>query len=817
MRDKSSKFILFLMVAFCCRGVVQAQSLAEYMTKLDKTENENEKITLLKKIGVYYQNQKAFAKSQEYFEKALKQEIDLKVEQKFIAHTRENIAYCQIQQQKYQGAIQSYEVLLGYAQNERNRPQQIKVLNELSYLHTLNKNFDAALNYTRQVQKLHEASNNHDGIVHSYNNLGYLYHVKGDNNQSLASYQKAVDLSIKYAKSSNSTVEKATLFTNIGVAYTHLRDYKTANRYFGNALRIYEKTGDRSKQAKVYNFQAANHYVSGKTEAAINTALKSADIAKSVNDQNSLLESYQILAEAYQQLNDLKESQKYLKLYQGLQNKIVEDQQKKQQKVLQDQIEIEKKENELKQLLADKARQDLALKQSKLEKEKQAQDLKLKEQQLSLLKRNQELQLAKLREQKLEKDRVQQLLQLSEQKTLAEKRKREVERQALLTEKERIEKEKERAEKETQLQARNALEKQSALQKKQLAQERDLKRYGIFIIALGALFMIFIIVAFIGSQRARKKLKSQYAEIDAQKNEIETQHKELQFKTEEIEAQNEELHQNQEELMAQREFIDQKNVELVRKNKMINSSINVAFTIQQAILPYEGKIRNLLKDYFFLYRPKDVVSGDFYWLNHLENKTILVVADCTGHGVPGAFMTLIGNTLLDKIVRVWKIVDPAKILDRLHEEIQIVLRQEETKNTSGMDVVVLSIEPHDDQHQKVIFAGAKNPLYYSIDLKDIEVIKGDRKAIGGLQPSFNFTSHEVLLPKGSLIYAGSDGLQDQNNRKRRVLGSKNLIAHLKQNMHLPLSEQHTEIEKMLERHMLGTTQRDDILFMGMRL
>ena len=530
-----------------------------------------------------------------------------------------------------------------------------------------------------------------------------------------------------------------------------------------------------------------------------------------------MLESYQILSEAYQQQGDFRESQRYLKLYQELKNKIAEDQQKTQQEMLQKQINIEKKENELKQLLADKERQALALKQTKLEKEKQAQDLRLKEQELSLLKRNQELQLAKLREQKLEKNRVQQLLALSEQKALAERRKREIERQELLTEKERIEKEKEKAEKENQQQARSALEKQSALQKKQLEQEKVVKSYGILILALAAFLIVFIAVALINSQRAKKKLKTQYTEINTQKTEIESQHKELQEKNDEIETQNEELSQNQEEIMTQRDFIENKNRELERKSQQIGSSIRAAVTIQNAILPYQEKMTALLNEHFVIYRPKDVVSGDFYWLNRVEGKTILVVADCTGHGVPGAFMTLIGNTLLDKIIMVWKIVDPAQILNYLHKEVSTMLRQSDTGNNSGMDLVVLVMEDHDEDYKKVTFTGAKNPLYYATEDKIIR-IRGDRKAIGGRQSSkTQFNNHELLLPKGSMLYAGSDGLLDQNNLKRRVFGSKRLMELLEINLHKPLDVQQKEIEKELDAHMGETSQRDDILLMGVKL
>ncbi len=815
---KTIQRYLFMLCVWLSCITAYAQSVTDLITQLNNASTNAEQILITKRIGAYYQQQKAFAKAQEYFEKALQKEIKEKVTGETLVKTRGNIAYCQVQQKKYKEAIQQYEAMLGHAKQHKLRNKELNLLEKLAYLQTLRKNYEASLEYTQQVLTLHQTTKNPEGIVQAYNNLGYLYQVKGENKKSLESYRQAVTLSAKYVKSSSNDLEKATLYTNMGGAYSHLRDFKTAHQYFNDALKIYKRTDQRDQQAKAYNFQAANFYISGKGDAAINRALKAVELAKATDSKNHLLESYQILSAAYQQQQNFKDSQYYLKLYQALKTKIDQEEQQQQQALLQKQINVEKKENELKQLLAEKERQASALKQSQLEKEKQQQALKLKEQELSLLKRNQELQLAKLREQKLEKDRVQQLLQLSEQKALAEKRKREVERQALLTEKERIEKEKEKAEKEKQEQARNSLEKQTALQKKQLEQEKVVKRYGIFILALAILLMVFVFIAFIGSQRARKKLKTQYNEIESQKVEIESQHKELLEKNDEIETQNEELHQSQEEIMSQRDFIESRNKELEHKNKQISSSIKVAYTIQQAILPYQKKMDALLHEYFVIYRPKDVVSGDFYWINKVENKTVLVVADCTGHGVPGAFMTLIGKTLLDKIILLRKITSPAEILDKLHDEIQVALRQNETQNNSGMDVVVLVIEVVDEQHKKVTFAGAKNPLYYNTPEHKIMRLKGDRKGIGGLQnPEQSFNNQELVLPKNTMLYTGSDGFQDQNNRKRRVFGSKRFNEMLEMHCQKPLDKQQELIEATLDKHQEGTTQRDDILMVGLKL
>lgn len=304
-------------------------------------------------------------------------------------------------------------------------------------------------------------------------------------------------------------------------------------------------------------------------------------------------------------------------------------------------------------------------------------------------------------------------------------------------------------------------------------------------------------------QRQKEKL-----EITVQNRTIE-----LREKNDEVLLQAEELQQQTEELRAQRDFIES-------KNKQIHQSIHAAKTIQKAILPHQEKLKLTFKEFFIINQPKDIVSGDFYWLNGRdEESTILVVADCTGHGVPGAFMTLIGNTLLDKIVRVWQIISPDKILDKLHQEIGLILKQKYTNNNYGMDLVVIKIEKNYKETCKLTFAGAKNPIYYQeANTNKVKVIKGSRKAVGGEQnEDVNFQNHEVMLPKGSYVYAGSDGFIDQNNKKRKRIGMNKLVEILEKNSQSTLQEQKEILLKKLGEYMEGTSQRDDILLLGFQV
>ena len=297
---------------------------------------------------------------------------------------------------------------------------------------------------------------------------------------------------------------------------------------------------------------------------------------------------------------------------------------------------------------------------------------------------------------------------------------------------------------------------------------------------------------------------------------VEMRTRELQESNDELQVMNEELRQTQEELQTQRDYVAEKNKVLEEFNTKISGSLKVAQTIQEAMLPYQTKLDELLRNYFVINRPKDVVSGDFYWLNKIDGKIILVVADCTGHGIPGAFMTLIGSNLLDKIIRLRKITQPADILTRLHEEIKSVLKQRYTSNNQGMDAVVVTLEPQGGQ-TLMTFAGAKNNIYYYHN-KTLNELKGTRKSIGGFQDEITqFTSEQVRLPLGSTLYLGSDGLEDQNNPERKKFGRKRLKNLLSNLSNSPLIIQKVSIEKALDDYMQGSEQRDDILWMGVSI
>jgi serine phosphatase RsbU (regulator of sigma subunit) len=318
----------------------------------------------------------------------------------------------------------------------------------------------------------------------------------------------------------------------------------------------------------------------------------------------------------------------------------------------------------------------------------------------------------------------------------------------------------------------------------------------------------------------RRRLYKQEREAnEVLERKVQERTEELHRLHQEVVTQNEELHQTQEEIMAQRDAIEVKNQELATQNEQIQNSIRAAKAIQKAIVPHQQKRDDLLKDYFVIYRPRDVVSGDIYWLHKIEDSVFMAVIDCTGHGVPGAFMTMITHNLLDKIVRVWDIHSPSEVLNRLHEEITTVLRQKETDNNYGMDMSFTTTMPQQDGTYHIVFAGAKQNAYYVQEGEhEVKVLQGVRKSIGGLQrEDIEFTNISLNLTNGSQLYLSTDGYIDQNDLKRKRIGEKAFIQLLQDIHQNDMYTQKQLMIKYLYNYMRDTVQRDDILVLGIKL
>jgi len=255
------------------------------------------------------------------------------------------------------------------------------------------------------------------------------------------------------------------------------------------------------------------------------------------------------------------------------------------------------------------------------------------------------------------------------------------------------------------------------------------------------------------------------------------------------------------------------------QHKSIKSSINYAKRIQEAMLPKQDSQQKLLPESFVLLKPRDSVSGDFYWFTEIKSwynpDVIFTVADCTGHGVPGAFMSLIGMNALNGIIG-RGIAEPDQVLNELNTEIRSALQQETTGNNDGMDIALCI---HRKEKSTLEFSGAKNPLVYIQDNKLFQV-KGDVHPIGGSRSlkGFSFKKHIITIDQPTMIYLFSDGYRDQfggkDNNKFMSKKFNELLLSIHQK---PLEEQKEILNRTIEAWKGNRQQTDDILVMGIRL
>lgn len=280
------------------------------------------------------------------------------------------------------------------------------------------------------------------------------------------------------------------------------------------------------------------------------------------------------------------------------------------------------------------------------------------------------------------------------------------------------------------------------------------------------------------------------------------------------------------QLQKQKEKIEQQSIllteshkKLKKRNLQILDSISYASRIQEAILPYQQAIRKRLPNSFVFFQPRDIVSGDFYWYSEQDNKIFIAAADCTGHGVPGAFMSMIGNTLLNEIIKTKNIYSPSLILEKLNQEIVSILNQDSDNHNfqdDGMDISICSI---DKDNEEFTIACANSTAYF-IDNNKLHSINGDVFSIGGVFSSkldVSFNNHSFKASKDSVLYMFSDGFKDQfggkDNEKFMVGQFEDMLLNIHNK---DMDKQKLIIKNTLDDWKGDCSQVDDILIIGIK-
>ena len=339
------------------------------------------------------------------------------------------------------------------------------------------------------------------------------------------------------------------------------------------------------------------------------------------------------------------------------------------------------------------------------------------------------------------------------------------------------------------------------------------RRQRAMTIATGAIGLLLLLMA-VGLYNRMQFIRRTNEMIKEQRDEIESQRNELEKARDKIQAQHDMVYEQKE---------------------LITDSISYAERIQSALLPATTCMDELTRDYFVLFKPKDIVSGDFYWVKQVQDHLVIVSADCTGHGVPGAFMSMLGITLLNDLIGERCYDAPSAILERLRMKIKDMLVQEgnSDEQKDGMDMAIAVL---DSKNRELHYAGANNPLYIirskesSDDLEalthsvhengefNLYEVKADKQPIGVHWEETSFRNHSIPLKDHDTIYLFSDGFIDQfggvQRKKFKSLNFKKLLLSVQQE---PMMRQKEILEKTFETWRGDLEQIDDVSVIGVRI
>ncbi len=339
----------------------------------------------------------------------------------------------------------------------------------------------------------------------------------------------------------------------------------------------------------------------------------------------------------------------------------------------------------------------------------------------------------------------------------------------------------------------------------------------LFISLIGLAFRQRIIYLEAQKVKLQQKVDEQTAELLEKNEELNQQNEEISQQRDNLHELNEEILQQSEELKSQSELILQTNDILEQKNLHITQSIEAAKEVQKAIFPNKTKWFNTLPQSFIFFKPKDIVSGDFYYLAENDTKKIMAVVDCTGHGAPGALMTMLGNALLNEIIHLEKITDADKILNSLNKKMYETLDfRNDYGIRSGMDMSILVYEKNTNILQ---FAGAGNAGYFvdSDNISEVQIIPAHRRGIGTEIDTIFEQQTINLTNKNMVFYLTSDGFQDQfGGKKQNKFMKVNLKKLLLSIHHLPFEEQKEILQQNFLDWKQDIEQTDDVCLVGVK-
>ncbi len=781
--------ILFVVLLSGAANVFAQNSVTDSLLhEVDITQHDTTKVRLYNELSTIYTRTKpdlAFDYVQKAFE--LSETLTDSEDEEIILFVKKSNSV------SYTNLGNYYRALGDYYSALENYKKSIEILREIDDKQALADNFTfigiikyrsgnyiVAEEYYNKALEIHKELNNEAGQAKVYLNFGNVYLKQGDFPLSIEYYQKSLEINEKI----NDLMSASSCYNNIGYIHTLTNRYVWAVDYLTKSLKIKEKLGDQRGVATVYN-NIGNVYLAQKDyDSALVFYNKSLKIRREVKAKRHEAYSLRNIGSVYIAQKKYKEAEAFLHNSLKIYKEVEESEQIGKLLVQLSSLNLEQGEYNDAIKFADSS---LVI----------AFDLKALPMQRDCYKL--------LAESYEKKNNVKKAYDFLKQYTTVKDSISEQAAKKLIESETRYKVGK----KQKEIEAQNLkIESQEAQAKNQ-----QMKMY----FSLSAL-LVMIILAFVFYRNYQQKIKANDL-LREQKKEIENQ---------------------KEEIEKQRDLVVEQNRIVLEQKKEITDSIIYAENIQRAIMPSEEFLNDLLPEHFLMFRPKDIVSGDFYWIKKIKNFVVIAVADCTGHGVPGAFMSMLGAIFLNETVTSRSLDDAGQILNRIREKIKKSLHQsgKEGEAKDGMDMSFFII---DSETREVQFSGAYNPLYIIRDndkIDDVEAlkqrgfgvyqpegysssvieIKGDRQPIAIYSYEKDFTSYTYQLLEGDCLYSSSDGYPDQfggeKGKKLKARNFKNLLLSCKDK---PMKEQEEFMQNSFDDWKGDIEQIDDVILMGLRI
>ena len=617
-------------------------------------------------------------------------------------------------------------------------------------------------------------------IINS-NNIGFLYRKLGDyKNSELYLLQSIANL--KKYKNEELFPE---ITTNIGLTYTHLKRFKEADDYYQKALKKHIDNNNILKQTELNNIIAKNNFLAGNSLIAIKNCETAINLSTSNNDYLNLSNSYFILSEIYAVNSDYQQSQANFKLFTEAKNKY--------NQYISEQAKLNNNNIFKANLLQLDVEDEISSREKKeLEIIKIKLESKQKEQELLLIKKENDIKEKTIKTQALEKEQALKSLELI---------RGQLEKEKLVKEFDRINKERAfRGLENEKIKTQNKLlnsERSSLLKERQLkdAQAKIDKRTQQFLIygliGLG-IFLSLISFGFYTNYKQRKVIENTNSQLKVISNNLQLT--------------NSKLEESFSEINEQKKVIED-------KNNLVMDSINYSSKIQKSLLLNENQLKEYFNETFVIDMPRDIVGGDFYLIKNKGNKTYVAIVDCTGHGVPGSLISIIGYQEINHIINSYY-YSPAQILTQLNTNINNLVNRNSSLGSDGMDVMMLEI---DNSTKTLTFSGARSYLLIHNN-NEFKEYKGNRISIGeDFENTEIFTNTTIPISESDTIYLYTDGYQDQSgggNGKR--IGSKVLKQTIEKNINNPLHIQKNELLSVFNTHKGTNKQTDDVTILAFK-